>query len=464
MIRRDEIMSRAGEITIKMHGLGIAAALILAACGGGDNTSGEGNSLAVSTPISPISVLTFEPEQASTAAAVTGPVASISATPISGQISLQVNFSAADVSRNSAAIVRYDWDFGDGNTASGANVMHSYDSPNTYIATLMLTDANGQTATSSRQINVFGNTVDNSQAVVPDGVYFFDGFDYSVQRSADAISSFQNHGWSGAKAENLTGSGKGYLYTTSRIPGYSGPFPGRDSTRVLAIEGRPSSFNMQTDFYLQFGGDFDNQVPADVWFQYWMYTNYYDDPADQEDQLSRFGRHPKLIYPTKDGYPSNNGLWILYASNNSKEPFSDELGQDSTDFYMYLADLEDIRYLRADGSSNWKIGQTDLNDRLIPNRWTLVKIHIDTSTVNPKYEQWLKPIGGQWRKVAEWIQGQTPNLDWQIALSDIGGHRSFRMPTTANVCSDPSKTCDFWMYLDDFTIATSEDTLPVYPY
>ena len=462
-------MNRAGNIIIRTHGFGLAAALLLVACGGGDNTSGQDNSLAVSsTPVSPIAVLSFEPEQLTISASTnTTPVASISATPGSGQISLQVNFVASDVSRHSAEIIRYDWDFGDGNTASGQNVSHNYDTPNTYTATLMLTDANGQTDSTSRQIYVSGNAVDNSQAIVPNSVYFFDDFNYSVQRSGDNLDQFQNRGWNGGKAENLTGSGKGYIYTTNQIPGYSGPFPGKDSSHVLAIEGRPSTFGIQTDFYLQFGGDFDNQVPADVWFQYWMYTNYYDDPTDQNDQMSRFGPHPKFIYPTKGGYPSNNGLWILYSSNNSKAPYANDLGANSSEYYMYLADYEDISYLRSDGINSYKIGQTDLSDHIVPNRWTLGKIHIDTSTVNPKYEQWMTPMGGQWLKVAEYIQGQTPNLNWTIAAEDVGGHRSFRMPTTQNGCrfaEDPNLSCDSWMYLDDFTIATSEDTLPVYPY
>ncbi len=462
-------MNRRTQTSIKIHLMGIAVTLLLLACGGGEGTSGEGSSLAVTTPVSPVSVQALEPESSSPVAEVNiAPVASISATPSSGQTSLQVNFIAADASSNSTAIVSYSWDFGDGNTASGENVTHSYDIANTYTARLTLTDANGETDSSTRQIYVFGSSVDNSQAIVPNSVYFYDDFNYRVQRSGDSLSQFQAHGWSGGKAENLpAGSGKGYIYTTSSIPGYSGPFPGKDSTRVLALEGRPSSFGIQTDFYLQFGGDFDDQIPADVWFQYWMYNNYYDDPTDQNDQMSRFGPHPKFIYPTKGGYPSNNGLWILYSSNNSKAPYSNDLGQNSSEFYFYLADMEDISYLQTNGSSSWKIGQTDISDHIVPNRWTLVKIHIDTSTVNPRYEQWMKPMGGQWLKVAEQIQGQTPNLNWQIEPQNVGGHRSFRMPTTQNPCrfaGDPNLSCDSWMYLDDFTIATSEDTLPVYPY
>ncbi|HEB54753.1 MAG TPA: PKD domain-containing protein [Gammaproteobacteria bacterium] len=454
-------MSRAGKISIRCYASGIVIALTLTACGGGGNNSGKGNSVAVSTPVS-AAALTYG--AASFTSSDVDPTASISATPNSGQASLQVHFVATDVPRNKL-VVRYDWDFGDGNTASVADVSHRYDIPGRYTVRLTLTDSNEQTDKVSRQIYVSDNAMDNSQVIVPDAVYFFDDFNYSVQRGDGAINAFQNHGWNDAKAENLSGSGKGYLYTSSQIPGYSGPFPGKDSTYVLAIEARPSSFNAPTDFYLQFGADDDNQVPADVWFQYWIYINNYNDPSDQNDQLSRFGADSKFIRPSKDGFTGNKSLWTLYRSNNSKAPYANDLGASSAEYYMYLAEVDDISYFSSDGTDSWTIGQTDLSDHIVPNRWTLVKIHIDTSTINPKYEQWLKPLGGQWLKVAEYIQGQTANLNWHIAAADVGGHRAFRLPGVQTPCrSDSTLSCDSWTYLDDFSIATSEDSLPIYPY
>ncbi|VAX13231.1 hypothetical protein MNBD_GAMMA24-1168 [hydrothermal vent metagenome] len=434
--------------------------LTLVACGGGGNSSGQENSLAVSTPVSTGAALTYG--AVSLITSDTTPLASISASPNSGQASLQVHFVGEDISRKRIDIVRYDWDFGDGNTASGTDVRHSYDVPGSYAASLTITGSNGQTGSASHQIYVSNNTLDNYQAIVPNGVYFFDDFNYRVQRSGDALSVFQDHGWNTARAENLSGNGQGYLYTARQIPGYSGLFPGKDSTSVLAIEGRPSSRNSQTDFYLQFGGNYDNQVPADVWFQYWIYINYYNDPSDQNDQLSRFAPDSIFIEPERDSSP---GLWALYRSNNSKAPYADKLGKNPAEYYMYLADLSDISYFDLAGNNSGEIGQTDLSDHLVPNRWTLVKIHLDTSTVNPKYEQWIKPLGGQWLKVAEYIQGQTANLSWRISPDDVGGHRAFRMPGIQNSCSfDPGQACNFWIYLDDFCVATSEDTLPIYPY
>jgi PKD repeat protein len=48
----------------------------------------------------------------------------------------------------------YSWDFGDGFTATGVSVSHSYLLPGTYTVTLTVSDANGQTATLSKTITV----------------------------------------------------------------------------------------------------------------------------------------------------------------------------------------------------------------------------------------------------------------------------------------------------------------------
>ena len=56
-----------------------------------------------------------------------------------------------------------------------------------------------------------------------------------------------------------------------------------------------------------------NQVPGDVWFQFWMYLNYYDDPQDKEDQLSGF-THGKFLYPSPDGSYPTHPLWLYLSA------------------------------------------------------------------------------------------------------------------------------------------------------
>ena len=48
----------------------------------------------------------------------------------------------------------YHWDFGDGQEANVQNTRHTYENPGTYTATLIVTDATGQTASDSTEVIV----------------------------------------------------------------------------------------------------------------------------------------------------------------------------------------------------------------------------------------------------------------------------------------------------------------------
>jgi hypothetical protein len=70
-----------------------------------------------------------------------------------------VTSTVAFTDRSGAAIVRRSWDFGDpgsgaANTSTEANPTHRYPGPGTYTVTLTVADANGLTATVSRQVVV----------------------------------------------------------------------------------------------------------------------------------------------------------------------------------------------------------------------------------------------------------------------------------------------------------------------
>lgn len=389
---------------------------------------------------------------------IDNPDAVYSVNPTSGVASLTVDFSAA----TSAEIVSYQWDFGDGTSDSGSSVAHLYTTPGSYTTQLTVTDTQGNTYSDSRTVNVFAS-IDNTSAIVPDGVLFYDDFDYVVNRdSANASDLFStNGGWRWAKTQQDYGSGNGYLYTVDSIPGYTGDFPGRNSTRVLLMEARPATFGAQTDFYLQYGDtDFPaDTVPGDVWFQYWIY------PIRYGDQQSQFHWRNKFIYPCNGGYGCTTGKWLLYQGFSSASPYRDEIHDGS--LYAHIGESRVSSIVNSNDQQVWwqnRPGQTDLTESMAVNRWTLVKIHINTTqTAGNSFEMWLKPMGGAWKKVAEWIGGVTPGFEWTIPADQVGGHRVFRMPSTMpGGGNDP--LYDSWVYMDDFTMTTSEDTLPDYPY
>jgi PKD repeat protein len=83
------------------------------------------------------------------------PTADFTFSPANPAVSQTIFFNAA-ASRagTGATIVSYDWDFGSGRTGSGVTTSKGYDSPGNYLVTLIVTDSAGQTATTSKSVQV----------------------------------------------------------------------------------------------------------------------------------------------------------------------------------------------------------------------------------------------------------------------------------------------------------------------
>ena len=73
------------------------------------------------------------------------PQAVISATPTSGSAPLTVTFNGGNSTDSDGTISSYVWNFGDGGTASGKSVTHTYTSAATFTASLQVTDDKGAT-------------------------------------------------------------------------------------------------------------------------------------------------------------------------------------------------------------------------------------------------------------------------------------------------------------------------------
>ncbi|MCR9286125.1 MAG: glycoside hydrolase family 9 protein [Bacteroidetes bacterium] len=82
------------------------------------------------------------------------PVAAASANPTSGTVPLDVQFDATGSSDPDGDNLTYNWVFGDGNTATGINPLHTYNSVGTYTATMTVSDGNGGTDTKDLTITV----------------------------------------------------------------------------------------------------------------------------------------------------------------------------------------------------------------------------------------------------------------------------------------------------------------------
>jgi hypothetical protein len=299
----------------------------------------------------------------------------------------------------------------------------------------------------------------------------FDDFNYAVSRNpstlpGNASNPFVTTGpWTSAKAINISGSHNGYLYTVTApemaaTTGYSGPLP-NPSSRALKIEHPAAS--TQSDFYLEYGRG-ANSIPANVWFQFWIYPNHYG--SERGGILGNM----KFLYPTNDGYGSHTNKWLLYFNSWAAAPqFGGNPYGNPTAGQAFLTDLAQMGSTprwNNDTSNGNKLGPNLLprdQSHIPPNQWTQVKIHYDHSVANRgTFEVWLRPLNGQWRKTHEWIGGVTPNFTWGGFTP--GGHEGFRMPTTIPGTADsggPSNPGVF-LYVQDFAMASSESSLPDY--
>ena len=97
------------------------------------------------------------------------PTASYTATPLSGSAPLTVSFVSTSTSEDLDELT-YEWDFGDGTTATGPSVSHAYATQGIYVSSLTVSDGLAS-ATSSKNISVGVEPPVNAAPVaVPDSL------------------------------------------------------------------------------------------------------------------------------------------------------------------------------------------------------------------------------------------------------------------------------------------------------
>lgn len=287
-----------------------------------------------------------------------------------------------------------------------------------------------------------------------------DNFEYTVTKTdASKQTAFIAAGWTAVKDE-VGGSdpgGSGYIYTVSSIDGFNGNFPGSASTKVLMLESLPATFQMQTDFYLQFGDNTNSSlIPGDVWFQFWIYLqNYGTQVSGVVDAQQKF------LYPCNGSYGCHTGHWIWHFGTTAYPTLGSDIGYQNG-LRWHLQQPSGWTTISYDG--NGQVGN-NVNDVYVqPNKWYLVKIHFDTSTTNGTYQLWMREQGvAEFTQLANWVGGQD-GFTMSTTTENLGGHGILKMPTTwgQSTCGSGGECYDAWVLLDDFVIAESESDLPTY--
>lgn len=307
--------------------------------------------------------------------------------------------------------------------------------------------------------------------------WFYDDFNYQADET-NIISNSNNPfvsvgGWHGLRTGDTGNNGGfGTMRTIARSAFESRTgsniWPGGDSNYALRIQA-PNDRGVDINLWLGDENSDPNFIPADIWFQFWIYFNRYGTEADGEI----YGR-PKFLYPSIPGiYGTTQVRWMTMFSvdahsticpNGACAPY----GNPSTAGGFWIdrefdASRIDKRYtaLSPGGGNDNKFGPNlvaDAAEGVHPfNEWRLMRIHYDTSTTDYKWEVWFRRYAEPWLKTHEWINGVTPNLVW---TGEPGGHRALKMPTTIGYVDGPAT--NFYAYVRDFAIATSMEDLPSY--
>jgi len=85
----------------------------------------------------------------------TSPTASFTYSPEKPVVNQTITFNASDSIDPDGTIVKYDWDFGDGNSGTGEVITHAYSSAGDYTVILTVTDNDEATDTTSEVVKVY---------------------------------------------------------------------------------------------------------------------------------------------------------------------------------------------------------------------------------------------------------------------------------------------------------------------
>lgn len=149
------------------------------------------------------------------AAPVDAPLAVFTAAPREGTSPLTVTF---DADGSQGDIVAYAWTFGDGETATGVSVSHTYNEPGTYTARLTVEAGDGQTDTTTRRITVrqpatdgplaAAFTVDPNPAEVGETVTF---------DASDSTGDITAYSWAFGDGSTAVGKTVQHTYTDAGV-------------------------------------------------------------------------------------------------------------------------------------------------------------------------------------------------------------------------------------------------------
>jgi chitodextrinase len=165
------------------------------------------------------------------------PVPYLTATATSIDVDEEVVFSGNESKDKDGEIVRYFWNFGDGDNATGRYVTHKYDEGGNYTVILIITDNEGKKALQTITVHVNELPIPwiniTPPAYIHEPVYFYGNDSY------DTDGFVTDYFWDFGDGTNATGMGVSHIYTEKRLY--------RVTLTVTDNEGAKSAFPLEFD-------------------------------------------------------------------------------------------------------------------------------------------------------------------------------------------------------------------------
>ncbi|MGD9170414.1 MAG: PKD domain-containing protein, partial [Candidatus Thiodiazotropha sp.] len=141
------------------------------------------------------------------------PVANVNG-PYTGTVNAQLTFSSNGSKDPDGSIVSYSWDFGDGDTASGADVSHTYTKEGSYNVTLTVEDNDGiQDSASTTAVIGVGNLAPTSDAKGPYSAKVNEAVQFDGSGSQDPDGSIAAYDWDFGDGSSGSGSNPTHSYS-----------------------------------------------------------------------------------------------------------------------------------------------------------------------------------------------------------------------------------------------------------
>ncbi|MFN8459162.1 MAG: PKD domain-containing protein [Anaerolineae bacterium] len=141
------------------------------------------------------------------------PVAVITA-PSQGEVAQALTFDGSNSYDNDGSITGYTWNFGDGASANGQQVSHSFEQPGLYQITLTVSDNGGLNGSSTFTVKITAKSKTPPVAVIsgPDGGMINDQLSFAGTQSSDTDGQIISYAWNFGDGATADGSSVSHSY------------------------------------------------------------------------------------------------------------------------------------------------------------------------------------------------------------------------------------------------------------